>query len=108
MVPVHSWEEKVQDYLRNHLKIKPENIGYFIRWIKNFLEFRGGEVSLEEKRTNFLLSMKDHKPDWQIDQASKAISIFLMLSKESESQNETRKLTWNEVMDCVTKEIRLQ
>lgn len=103
-------EKEYQSILVDKYRINVKKIPYFTNWVKYFLKYAKDEVSLLENQKRYIEDLSGNYPEWQVDQAEKAISIFLSLY-HSEKQSSYKNVSINnesELFLRVRDELRFQ
>ncbi len=105
-------EKKLKVFIEEKFKVSSYRSPYYLNWINMYLSFKAASPSLERIDDRYLKELGNKYTDWQVDQAERAVNIYLSYTKKidlkpSGSNNDTS-MTWRKIISCVREEIRLQ
>ena len=91
----------IEDYC-NYLQLKgfvsEKHIPFYSKWVGRFLHFCKidfGATADGESVENFLSHIGKNHPQWQVDQAKDAVSLYLFYTRRGKSRPLPKSLHWN-------------
>lgn len=105
-------EKKLKSFISEKFKVSAFKLPYYLKWIKMYSAFSGSDILDDNSRDNFIATIVNKYPDWQVDQADKAVSIYLsFIGKSNKSNSHIRSKDnsdWKNVIYNIREELRLQ
>ena len=104
--------QMLKEFIITRFKISPHKLPFYFKWMKMFNHFAESNGSSDNIQEKFIKSLGTQYPDWQVEQADKAVSIYLsFIGKNNKAR--TKKTfednsVWNSVIFNMKEELRLQ
>ena len=100
----------LEQILSEKYRISPHKIPYYLKWMQKFQRFHSKKRNIADSRELFVEKISTYLQNWQIDQAEKAISIFISLLQGKEAKDTRSHIseTWDSIIFKMRNEIRLQ
>ncbi len=105
-------EEKLKLFIEEKFKVSSYRSPFYISWIKKFTTYVEHSDSKANIQDAFITSLDIKYPDWQVEQADKAITIYLSFLRTNGNSRQKNKAkdnsTWKNIIFNMREEIRLQ
>ena len=104
-------ERELNEYILNRFKVSPHKLPYYLKWIQKYKRFVETNGDIDYAQEEFLKKLGPQYRDWQIEQAEKAVTIYLSFigkQKRSGRENIIEDASWDNVVFRMRNEIRLQ
>ncbi len=105
-------EEELITFIAEKFKVSSHKIPHYLRWIANYIELAGKNSFSDNTQNKFLKDLYTRYPAWQVDQADKAVTIYLSFMRKNHKFNmKSFKLdnsVWKNVILNMKEEMRLQ
>ena len=102
----------LKEFIKEKFKISPHKVPFYLKWIGMYYRFSKKLGFSDNTRDDFINTLYSQYPDWQIEQAEKAVSIYLsFIGKDAQLRTQVQtkdNLNWNNVIFNMKEEIRLQ
>ena len=107
-----SVEEKLSTFMAENFKVSSHKIPHYFRWIRKYSELTDKTGLSDNTRDKLLKELSALYPAWQVEQADKAIAIYLSFMRKNDESN-TKNINmdnsvWKNVILNMKEEIRLQ
>ena len=107
-----SVENKLKIFIAEKFKVSSHKIPHYFRWIRKYIELTDKTELSDNTRDKFLKELSALYPAWQVEQADKAIAIYLSFIRKNDESN-TKNINkdnsvWKNVIFNMKEEIRLQ
>jgi integron integrase len=107
-----SVENKLKIFIAENFRVSSHKIPYYFRWIGKYSELADKTGLSENARDKFLKDLCTRYPLWQVEQADKAIAIYLSFMRKNDEFNmKSLKLdnsVWRNVILNMKEEMKLQ
>ena len=77
-----------RNYLFSKSIANDKNVGFYIMWVKKYLEFQKSSAQDDAKNRNidyFIKGLSNNYFDWQIDQANEAVQAYVLFQEHNTS-----------------------
>jgi hypothetical protein len=105
-------EEKLITFIAEKFKVSSHKIPHYLRWIRKNIELTGKAGFSDYTQDKFLKDLCTRYTDWQVEQADKAVTIYLsFMRKNHESDMKSLRLdnsVWKNVILNMKEEIKFQ
>ena len=105
-------EKKLKLFIEEKFKVSSHKIRFYIYWIRMFNNYAAKLESTDNIPDKFINSLNSKYPKWQIEQAEKAVTIFLSFIRKNDSANSKIRIkdntNWKNIIFNMKEEIRLQ
>ena len=80
-------EQELITLIAEKFKVSSHKIPHYLRWIRNYIELTGKTGFSDDTRDKFLKNLCSQNPAWQVEQADKAVSIYLSFIRKNHKFN---------------------
>ena len=105
-------EKELKLFIEEKFKVGSYRIPLYITWIKMYNNYAAKSASADNIQEEFINNLNTKYLDWQVEQADKAVTIYLSFIRNSDkSSKQTRSRdnsVWKNVIFNMREEIRLQ
>ncbi|MBW8003550.1 MAG: integron integrase [Planctomycetes bacterium] len=105
-------EEELITFIAEKFKVSSHKIPHYLRWIRKYIELTGKTSFSDNTQDKFLKEIYSQYPAWQVEQADKAVTIYIsFIRKNHDSNMKSLKLdnsVWKNVILNMKEEKRLQ
>ena len=109
-----STKQKLSAFISTRFKVKAHKIPYYLKWINQYLIFsKKLQHDNDNPKLRYLNFLTSRYQNWQVEQADKAINIYMSFLKNVIKKTDTNEPSldnsnWDKVMFNMKNEIRLQ
>jgi len=105
-------EKKLRMFIEDKFKVSSYRFPFYIKWIKMYNNYTAKLDYSENNQDKFIRTLSTNYPDWQVEQAEKAVTIFLSFIRRNDnsgiiSRSKDNSI-WKNVISNMKEEIRLQ
>lgn len=105
-------EGKLITFIAEKFKLSSHKIPHYLRWIRKYIELSGKTSFSDNTQNKFLKDLCSQYPAWQVDQADKAVTIYLSFMRKNHKFNmKSLKLdnsAWKNVILKMKEEMKFQ
>ena len=80
-------EEELITFIAEKFKVSSHKIPHYLRWIRKYIELTGKTSFSDDTQNKFLKDLCSQYPAWQVDQADKAVTIYLSFMRKNHKFN---------------------
>ncbi len=105
-------EEKLKSFIEERFKVSSHRTRFYVYWIRMFNNYTAKIDSTDNIQDKFINSLNSRYPEWQVEQADKAVTIYLSFIRKNDKSSPKSRIkdntNWKYVLFNMREEIRLQ
>ena len=104
--------QMLKKFIVERFKVSPHKIPFYLNWIHMYNQFSESVGFSDNIKDNFINTLASQYPDWQVEQADKAVAIYLSFIGKNDKSGTKKTIKdnsiWKNVIFSMKKEMRLQ
>lgn len=69
--------QMLKEFIITRFKVSPHKLPFYFKWMQMYNHFAESNGSSDNMQEKFIKNLGTQYPDWQVEQADKAVSIYL-------------------------------
>jgi hypothetical protein len=105
-------EIELKLFIEKKFKVSSFRVPFYVNWIRMYNNYAANSNSTDNIQDKFINSLNNKYPEWQVEQADKAVAIYFSFVRNSNKCSTTNRtkdnFIWKNTIFKMKEEIRLQ
>ena len=93
--------QMLKEFIITRFKVSPHKLPFYFKWMQMYNHFAESNGSSDNMQEKFIKNLGTQYPDWQVEQADKAVAIYLSCMRKNDKSGTKKPIKDNSVWTSV-------